>query len=259
MDDYRKIAGMASIFNGLSKEEQECLLEDGRINFLNKKEFLFHHGDPLQNFYVICLGTIQIYRNNIDGQRKTFDILTTQDIICDNKIFDSNSNYQYNAVAISDATVLEFSKTWLKENAKKYGEFALNLLAITSNNTQMAEVEVEHKATMSAAQIIACFLQRICKIYNFNPQSFELPYNKKLIASRLGIEFETFSRSLPKLKDYGISVEGNLVQINSLNSLEENVCNHCSVQEDCPLHNSLREKIQISLGELSPFSQQFKL
>ena len=242
MDDYRKIASTAAIFNGLSKEEQECLLEDGRINFLNKKEFLFHHGDPLQNFYVICLGTIQIYRSNLDGQKKTFDILTSQDIICDNKIFEPESNHQYNAVAISNTAVLEFSKNWLKENAKKYGEFALNLLSITSNNAQASEVEAEHKVTMSAAQNIACFLQKICKIYNFNPEGFDLPYNKKLIASRLGIEFETFSRNLPKLKDYGINVRGNHVMISSLNSLEENVCNHCSIWEDCPIRNHLREK-----------------
>ena len=40
---------------------------------------------------------------------------------------------------------------------------------------------------------------------------FTLPFKKSLIASRLGMELETLSRALPKLKEHGITVKGSQV------------------------------------------------
>lgn len=75
-----------------------------------------------------------------------------------------------------------------------------------AERAHIAEVEAEHQATMSAAQLVACFMQRLCVLYNFDPKGFDLPYSKTLIASRLGMELETFSRTLAKLKEHGIAV-----------------------------------------------------
>lgn len=189
------------IFKGLGEEEKNDLLKDGKIRYLNKKEFLFRHGDPLLSFYIVCFGSIQLFRNNADGAEKTSNILNVHDIICSEKIHEPCGTHQFNALAISDVAVIEFSKIWLKESAKKYGDFALNLVAEISHQASMAELEAEHQAAMSATQLVACFLQKICLIHDFNPRGFELPYSKKLIASRLGMELETFSRTLPKLRE----------------------------------------------------------
>lgn len=167
---------------------------------------------------------------------------SAQEIICDSKIYEPCGAYQFSARAVKDAAVIEFPKTWLKENAKKYGDFVLNLLAITSHQNQMVELESEHQATMSATQLVACFLQKLCLIYDFNPRGFDLPYSKKLIASRLGIELETFSRTLPKLKECGIVVTGSHVVIEGSDAIKKNVCSHCSIEEDCDVHEGFKKK-----------------
>ena len=95
---------------------------------------------------------------------------------------------------------------------------------------------------MSATQLVACFLQRLCVLYDFNPREFELPYSKTLIASRLGMELETFSRTLNKLKENGISVEGTRVMIHDLRRIEQFVCATCSVAEDCTTHKNMEKK-----------------
>ena len=96
---------------------------------------------------------------------------------------------------------------------------------------------------MSAAQLVACFLQRLCVLYSFNPKGFDLPYSKTLIASRLGMELETFSRTLAKLKEHGISVEGSRVMITDLNRIEDYVCGMCSVSGECATHQAMEKRI----------------
>jgi CRP-like cAMP-binding protein len=242
MTNYKQNAEYSSIFNGLKKQEKDDLLKDGKIRHLNKKEFLFYHGDSLACFYIVCSGIIQIFRTNSDGDEKTLHILIPKDTICGDEIFDSHTTHQFSAVAVENSTVIEFPKKWLEENTKKYGNIALNLLASIAHRSQMAEIEAEHKATMSTAQLIACFLQKLCLVYNLNPHGFTLPYSKKLIASRLGIEVETFSRALLKLQKYGISVKGSRVTIGNFNTIEKNVCDHCSIEQDCKLRASFKKK-----------------
>jgi len=244
MIDYRLVAKSAAIFKGLSGQEKDDLLRDGRIRYLDKKEFLFRHDDLLLSFYIICFGSIQLFRNNADGDEKTLNIMTAQDVICGNKIYEPFSTHQFNAVAVGGAVIIEFTRIWLKESSKKYSEFALNLLSAISHQAQMAEIEAEHQAAMSSSQLVACFLQELCLVYDLDPHGFTLPYSKKLIASRLGIELETFSRTLPKLKEYGIVVTGSYVEINDAHTIEKNVCDHCSVEADCHAHDSFKNKFK---------------
>lgn len=50
--------------------------------------------------------------------------------------------------------------------------------------------------------------------------SFQLPFDKRILASRLGMAPEVLSRSLATLRAYGVTVEGPLVRLDDLPSLE---------------------------------------
>ena len=243
MIDYRQIIKAAKIFDDLGEQDKNALLNDGDICCLDKKEFLFHHGDPVANFYIVGSGSVQLFRTDTDGNEKTLEVLSALDVICDDKIYESDGVHQYSAIAINDIVVIKFPKIWLKETIKKNNNFALNLLTLTSHQVEMARIEAEHKTTMSTVQLVACFLQELCLAHNFNPTDFKLPYSKKLIASRLGIKMETFSRTLPKLKKLGIIINKSNVTITNPVLVEDEVCNHCSIGDGCRIRNYFRKKI----------------
>jgi hypothetical protein len=70
-----------------------------------------------------------------------------------------------------------------------------------------------------------------------------LTYSKTLIAFRLGIkELETFSRTVAKLKDHDITVNGTHVSITNLKCIEEYVCGFCSIAGECPTHQAMEKK-----------------
>ena len=61
-----------------------------------------------------------------------------------------------------------------------------------------------------------------------------LPYDKTLIASRLGMKPETFSRALAKLKqETQIEIKGPMVTIKDMQRLISFTCNHCSSSFPC--------------------------
>ncbi|HEU5046524.1 MAG TPA: Crp/Fnr family transcriptional regulator [Rickettsiales bacterium] len=227
------------LFAGLTEQERDNLLSAGRTHNYSKGEHLFMHGDPLKNFYIICSGTVRLYRSTAEGNEVTTDIAISGKTMCKTEIFQAARNHTVNALAVDEVVVLEFPVSWLRDAVKNNNTLALNVISALSRYAFMVEVEAEHQATMSSTQLVACFLQRLCILHEFNPQGFELPYSKSLIASRLGMELETFSRTLPKLKENGIRVEGTRVSIYDLDAIDAYVCGNCSIMEDCPTHQTL--------------------
>jgi len=230
------------LFSGLTEQDKAALLAGGCIRQCKRGQLLFRHGDPVTHFYIVVSGTVQLFRENPDGHEKTIDVLKAGQTMCESEIMGSCRHHRVNAIAVDDAAMMEFPVAWLKETAKKYSTFALNLLSLIAQQVHLAEVEAEHQATMSATQLVGCFLQRLCMLYDFSPKGFDLPYSKTLIASWLGMELETFSRTVAKLKDHGITMQGTHVVIHDLKRIEQYVCGFCSIAEDCPTHQAMEKK-----------------
>lgn len=231
------------LFAGLTELEKDTLLVQSRLRRCTHGQMLFAQGEPVTHFYIVVRGNIQLFRTNRDGREKTMEVLKSGGTMCECEIMDSCRAHRVNAVAVEDSVLLEFPLTWLKQSARQYEAFTLNLLSLISQHSYLAEVEAEHLASMSSTQLVACFMQRICILYDLNPKGFELPYAKTLIASRLGMSLETFSRTLVTLRDHGITVEGTRVEITDLHRVQQYVCGFCSVAEDCAAHQAIGKEI----------------
>lgn len=230
------------LFSALSEADKDALLKWGHTRMYAKGEYLFLHGNPVTHFYIVDHGIVKLFRENAEGEEKTIDIVKSGQTLCGSEIMDACRTHRANAMAVDEVQVLEFPVAWLKNTAKQYPEFALNLLSLLAQQVHLAQLEAEHRASMSAAQIVGCFLQRVCVLHDFDPKGFELPYSKTLMASRLGMELETFSRALARLKPEGIVVNGSHVSFTDLHQMQEYVCNRCSVSEECPTHGKLEKK-----------------
>ncbi len=224
-------------------KQKDELIAQGRKISLKRGEPLFIQGTAVAHFYIILKGTIQLFRVNSEGQEKTIELLKSGQTICEDEILDGCRHYRLNATAVDTTELLEFPLNWLKESARKYPDLALNLLSAISGRAHQAELEAEQRTAMSATQIVACFLQRLCALYGYDPKNFKLPYSKTLIASRLGMQVETLSRTFPKLEDCGIMVVGNMVSITSAEAIQQNVCSYCSIEGECKTHQSLQDKL----------------
>ncbi len=91
-------------------------------------------------------------------------------------------------------------------------QLAFDMLAAASMRLRQLVDEIEHLKARSAPQRIAEFFVRQAA-ESSGPARIALPYEKALIASRLGMKPESFSRALGKLVDLGVVVERESVSI----------------------------------------------
>lgn len=229
------------LLNGLTDSEKNDFLSKARVKNYERGQYLFSQGDSIRNFYIVCNGVVRSFRTTPDGDEVTTDILIRGDTLCEMKIFRHNTAHPDYALVVEDATVLEIPAPWLRETVRKHSALSINMLSTLSRRSMLKDVETEHQATMSAAQIVTCFLRWLCNTHSFDEKGFTLPYSKALISSRLGMKQETFSRTLHKLKENGIDLQGTRVVFHDIPAVDKYACAHCSFMDGCPARMTRQE------------------
>jgi CRP-like cAMP-binding protein len=233
-----------ALFSDLPEVQVQLLASHSHMRKCERGTLLFLHGDDIRNFKILCRGTVQIFRETPDGHEVTSDILIAGDVINAEEVIAVQNTHLMSARVVDEAQVLEVPINWMREHLADFDRMAPCLLQGLSERLHDARMEAEHYSTMSSTQMVACYLQGLCVLYEFDPKGFDLPYSKTLIASRLRMELATFSRTLQKLKEVGISVTGNRVVFTNLNKAGHFVCDNCSVAEDCNTHQLLSRMAQ---------------
>ncbi|MGB3141971.1 MAG: helix-turn-helix domain-containing protein, partial [Aestuariivirga sp.] len=102
----------------------------------------------------------------------------------------------------------------IRENA----EIGLAMLASTSMHLHMLVQQIEQLKAHTGAQRVAEFLSSQC-MEQTGTCRLNLPYDKTLIAGRLGLQPESLSRAFAKLKQIGVSIEQNIAIIDDIGKL----------------------------------------
>jgi CRP/FNR family transcriptional regulator, dissimilatory nitrate respiration regulator len=173
----------------------------------------------------------------MDGTEAVVDVVTKGHIFGQFSMFD-HGTYDASAQAIEDMSALLIPTRMIQQIMEQNHRLALNMLHSMAFHRRMQTMEIEHLAVQNAPQRIGCFLLRLCKASNHThpnaPIELHLPYDKTLIAARLGMKAETFSRALAKLKEEtGITIKGSTITVHGTDSLSIYSCNNCSSQFPC--------------------------
>jgi len=154
-----------------------------------------------------------------------------------NQLNDSTA-YSFNAEAVEASQLISFPLPILKEAIMSDGTLSYNMLSGMSRRRQQQDLEIEHRTVQNASQRIGCFLLRLCKPDMASPIRLNLPYDKMLLASRLGMKPETFSRALNRLrKETDIRITGATIEFDSLSQLSTYSCSACSTAFPCVDHH----------------------
>lgn len=228
-------------FADLTSKEKTELLQAARFKHFKRGEMIYHVGDLVTHLSWVCAGVVQKYRETPDGREMTNAIRITGDVLFDHEVVQGKRIRTTNAKALQNTTLLAVPVEWIDTHLRSWDHLVNKIMQLLAENAQASQIETEHQATFNAAQIVACFLQDLCVRHHFDPRGFTLPYTKSIIASRLGMELESLSRALPKLRDYGIIVRGKQVSFTNVASAQQFSCGHCSVAEECPTSKAMRE------------------
>jgi CRP/FNR family transcriptional regulator, dissimilatory nitrate respiration regulator len=216
------------LFNAMRPSTLKAMLEESRAKNYPKGHILFMHEDAAEWFYALEYGWVKLFRETMDGDEAVLDVLPPGSLFGETSGFERGS-YAYGAEIIEDVKLYVYPLAYLEREARENPQFALAFLRHISQKGLMKDKEIELRSVQNASQRLGCFLLRLCKNHEQGAVIIHLAWEKSLIAARLGMTPETFSRSLAKLqKDIGLNIKGPTLEIPDLNALVRYTCTACS-------------------------------
>ncbi len=167
----------------------------------SKKTVLFNHGQVINHILIIKSGWVKVSTETIDGKEAVVDMLTSGSLLGENALLNSQEQSFSAEVVSKEATFMEVPISSIRESMNKNHNACFYFLSNLILHVHSLRTRVEYLSSATAIQKISCFL---LSFHQNEGDSFVLPCSKTQIATYLGVERETMSRAIKKLKKDGI-------------------------------------------------------
>lgn len=206
-----QIVRSTPLLGAVSRDVAQSLVGNQPVSVFRKGETLFQQGEAADAFFVVLGGWIKLYRVTPDGNEAVVGVYRRGETFAEAAMF-LGGRYPVSAEAVTDARLLRVDGQVLRRRIMEQPELALSMLASASYHLKALVEQIEHIKLLSAPQRLADFLVRLASTRE-GGATIELPYEKALLANRLGMKPESLSRALAKLRPLGVSVDREHVSI----------------------------------------------
>jgi CRP/FNR family transcriptional regulator, dissimilatory nitrate respiration regulator len=202
------------LFAGLSEQHLNRIKQTARVIKLGENERLFDHGQHADRFFLVRSGQIKLFRLSVGGVEKVIEIIRPRQTFAEAVMFMEGQNYPVNAEAIEPSEVISFdSKTFL-QLLRESSEACFRLMADMSQRLHGRLDEIDHLTLQNATYRLISYLLHQLDEAAQGATDIHLATPKSVIASRLSIQPETFSRILHNLsREKLIKVEGKTIHV----------------------------------------------
>lgn len=209
------------MFRGLAGDAFGELIGDCLVENRPSGDVLFSQGDTAQSFFVVLDGWVKIYRVTYAGDEAVIGIFTKGQTFAE-AVAIVGGEYPATGETITATRHLRVPCDRLRNRIRAKPDVGLAMIASTAQHLQLLVRQIEQLKAQTGAQRVAEFLLSLTDVER-GPASIELPYDKSLIAARLGMKPESLSRSFARLKPRGLVVSGANVQIKDVQALRFSV------------------------------------
>jgi CRP-like cAMP-binding protein len=210
-----------ALFEELAPAELERIAQQTTRMPLTRGMSLFAMGDVPQGFYVVVHGRIKLSFTSPRGDEKIVDVIGPGQSFGEAVMFVSRP-YPVSATALGDALVLFVGRAAVFEELDRDTRFAARMISGLSRRLHGLMGDLEATLMYSGTQRVIGFLLRDCREgANGDVLEVTLPVSKGVVASRLNITQEHFSRILHDLSAQGlVEVEGRTIRVPSVERLQ---------------------------------------
>lgn len=208
-----------AVFGGLKPAAIQRVIAPATVVSLDERDPLFRQGDPATALFIVLDGWIKLYRVTLSGEEAVIRVFTRGDSFAEAVAF-TGANYPASAEAVSKARVARIPADHVVRCIRENPEIALAMIASTSQHLHHLVQQVEQLKAQSGVQRVAEFLASLCPI-DEGPAKIALPYDKALIAARLGLKPESLSRAFARLRTDGVDVNASHVAIRDVARLHQ--------------------------------------
>jgi CRP-like cAMP-binding protein len=203
------IAAQIPVLSGLKPQSLAVLMAAANLLKLRPGHVLFRQGEPATAFFIIVDGWIKLYRVTPAGDEAVLNVLTTGEGFAEAATFTSDC-YRTTACAVTRARVLMIPADHVMNCVREMPDIAIAMMASTSQHLHQMVQRIEQLTAQSAMQRVAAFLTSLAPSTK-GACTIALPYDKAVIAGRLGLKPESLSRVFAKLRTVGVDVRASHV------------------------------------------------
>jgi CRP-like cAMP-binding protein len=211
------------MFSDMSREELDRIAAATVPVYAEKGEAIFHCGDPCTGFHLVVYGQVKLGFTSAQGVEKVVEIVRPGQSFGEALLF-LDQPYIVTAQALADTMLLHVAKHAVLAGLSHDPDFARRLISGLARRVHALVRDVEaYTLRSSQERVIGYLLADAPEAVNGKPAEVHLTPGKSVIASRLNMTPEHFSRILHDLAQAGlIAVEGRTVRIPDLAGLRRN-------------------------------------
>ena len=203
------------LFRELAPDELEPIAAGTTVLEAPRGEVIFNRGDPCDGFYVLVYGQVTLAFVSAGGNEKVVEIVAPGHSFGEALMFMEKPHILM-AQTLADSLLLHVSRNVVFAELERDPKFARKMLAGLSRRLHGLISDVEAYSLQSGTERVIGYLLRqdAPTIPESDPYVVTLPASKAIVASRLNVTPEHFSRILHELAEAGlIKVDGRDVTI----------------------------------------------
>lgn len=200
------------LLSALELETASAMLKLVTIRTIGPRQVLFREGDVAEALYCVLSGYVRTFHRPLRGREVDLLVHEPGELVGASACLHGQV-YCASAQATDSVRVAQFDLRRVRELAGQKPDLALALAAVLSRQFAGSLSTLADDRLHTAPQRVAHYLQKQCPEGSRNV-SFRLPYQKNLLAGKLGLAPEALSRAFAHLKQHGVIVHGRLVQVN---------------------------------------------
>ena len=209
------------MFEGMGRADMERLAQGATEVAAPSGTVVFRHGDPCTGMYVVMRGQVKLSLETERGHEKVLQLIAEGETFGEAALF-LGQRHITTAQSIADSVLLHVAREAVLQEVNRDPAFARRLIEELSRQVRARVLDLQSHTLLSGRErVVAYLLERLPGLMNGGAVSIILPARKGIIASRLNVTQEHFSRILHDLAATGlIEVRGPTVRIPDVGRLE---------------------------------------
>jgi CRP-like cAMP-binding protein len=196
------LAGLP-VFRQVAPARLQQLARHAELRNAAKDSRLYERGDPSTGCFALVRGLVALSLLAPDGTTKVLRLVQPGETFAESVLFDPQPQ-PVSAIVLADSQLVFLPTQAVLDLLEHDRTFMHAMLAGLSQRIHRLIADIEAYSLSSGTQRVAAYLHGLADPPSSNPARVRLPANKTVIASRLGVTKETFSRLLHELSSQGL-------------------------------------------------------
>ncbi len=214
------LLAQAALFNGLPEPVIASLIPVSEVVSFDAGALICRQGEPATHLYVVAEGQVSLSNTARNGTIAVVEVIQPNGHFVLATML-ARLPFLMNAHATAPTTIVAIRGDAMLDLIQQEPLLATALLRAEAMDFGAMVRQVCDLKLRTTAQRLGCYLLDLAGERDENIANFRLPFDKRLLAARLGCRQENLSRAFAALREVGVETHGSRVILHDIRRLHD--------------------------------------